>query len=227
VNKLNEFFFKYDWVIIRFLIILFLAILINVYLIPDRKIIADNIPQFSEGNQTYYNLSSFNVNQLIQNSIDSGNIIEIFWNIAYFGYGTEEFCFGISESGNMSVSVNQTILGIVKIKDNNNCFYIGNKDRIEIPNYIYSIPITITQNDSQVSAAYKDMCIPGKTFYCDGSYCAQSTQTFYNFPKMNSPYFEADGFHKMIKFLWVLLLSGLFIWNVTRVYIFIRDGLKK
>jgi hypothetical protein len=221
MNKTKECFYKHNGQIIRFFIILFLAIFVNIFLIPDRQFFADNLPLIEKGNSSYIdsdylNALKLNITQQIQDSINSGNLAEVFWKIVYLGNGVDNLCYQINDS-NIAIILNDTVTGhdYLLINKESKCF-----DATK-PRPALSYIITISPYNSQ-----EQMCIPGKSFWENSTYYTEVSKEHYEIPSIPT-YFEANNFHKSIKFILIFILTGIVCWNVTRVYIFIRDGFRK
>ncbi len=229
IMRFIEFLHKHGRQIIRFLFILLLSLLVNIFLIPDRQI-PENLPRITEENVTYIDLNPLNITQSVQDSINSGNLNELIWDKIYFGYGRDRFCFKIinySDDTNVSVSYNLNNFKEIKSKK---CFDIPqDSDKITF-NLKYNFKFTLSKINPQKIVNESD-CIPGTidevhgTCITNESIKNAKTEIVF-FPEIKT-YFEANGFHKFIKFLWVFLLTGIVYWNITRVYVFIRDGLSK
>lgn len=240
MKKLNEFFYKYDWQIISFLLILFLAILVNSYIIQDRKISADNAPIIEENNQTYIddNLFKKNLIKQIQNSIDSGNLIEIFWKIIYFGPGLDRLCYYNTNTKGVSIMIIDVSGNQYTLIDKY-CFN-ATEPLPKIGGYKININISHLNQSRQVS---KNECIDYIQENCysyimngkGGVSCFGSCITNWSIQnaiseefslKFPEKYFEANFniLSQMMKFIFVFLLTGILCWNVTRIWVLIRDG---
>jgi hypothetical protein len=223
--------------IIRFSIILILTLLVSIFLIPDRKILIDNVPIIEKNNQSYidFNTLKENITQQIQKSIDSGNIIEIFWKTMYSGGGLDKLCYEIGNNpSNMIVTLNDSLGRSYEIVSSK-CFDATKP----LPDFNYNIMFTIPYSPGGLTN--KSECINGtisevshpckvnnKIYDCYSCLTNRSienaqTETFY-FPEIKR-YFETGWFHKTIKFIFIFILTGIVCWNITRVWVLIRDGI--
>lgn len=213
-------------------IILTLTILTNVYLIPDRQIPANDIPIIYKNGAPYADFNSLksNITQQIQESINSGNLMESFWKMIYLGHGLDKLCYEITNNPDkMAILINDSSGESYEIK-NKKCFDSSKS----IPDLSYELTLAIPSNISN-NLVNKSECVyflnesvpcivNGEKRVC--SSCLTKTIDFiYQTPKIKR-YFEAKNFYKGIKFFLIFILMGIICWNVSRIYVLIKDGIK-
>jgi hypothetical protein len=220
---------SWDWkrTLILLLFITLFAILINIYLIPNREISADNMPTIYQNGTPYADLNSLklNINQQMQNSIDSGNLFEIFWKIAYFGHNLDRLCYIIvNNPNNMTVILNDSSGRSYNITGYK-CFDATKP----LPNFSYILTFTMPSNQSnhlvdKSECVYylnkSSPCIVNGVIYTCHTCLTNPITTEYTFPGIKQ-YFEAGLFYQWIKFLIILVFTSLLIKELLEVIKFI------
>jgi hypothetical protein len=216
--------------IIRFLIILTIALWVNFYLIPDLKIPSDNLQKIESNNITYVGLGVFD---LTQEDLSSGNFDAIFWKIIYLGGGRDKICFEKTNFTN-----NQTL----SVRYNNGeLFNVTRKKCINIPDEAdkitfqlsYGFTFTLPTNLPSQGEVNKSECLPGTieevndTFgYCYTQRGIDNAVTWVFYPN-GEVYLEPNLFHKVIKFLFIFFSTGAILWGFSRTFYLIKYGWDK
>jgi hypothetical protein len=234
MGKIREMYKKWSWGI-RLLIILVFAIWINSY-IPDLKIPADTFNRTILYNMTYNDVFYDNITFIDLNTApNEENLYSLDFNklllkILYLNHWKGELCFkknNLSEENTYSVSYNKKNY---KNVTNTNCFGISKKeDKITFDmagNFYVIIP-----KIEPLPPVNKSECIPETidetSHTCLTEAGIKKAQTeIIHFDGVET-YVQPKWFYRKIKILWIFLLSGIFIWNITRVYVLIKEGLTK
>lgn len=229
LNKISRFCSKKAKVI-RFLLILVIALWVNFYLIPDLKIPVSNIPQSVENNITYLELGTYF--QVTPEDLGSGNINTVFWKIIYLGSGKDHICFEKSNSTeNETVSTdynNEEFFNISK----KNCFDIPKGTyKIKAPNLKYDFKIIIPANiplPSERRIVNKSECVwfTGENTCITQEGIDNAVTLEMYFPNVEV-YLEANWFHKFIKFVFIFFSTGAVLWGFTRTFYLIKYGWDK
>lgn len=227
--NLKKLLYNWNWkrTLSLLLAITLFAFLINTYLIPNREISADNMPTIYQNGTPYADLNSLkiNINQQMQNSIDSGNLFEIFWKIAYFGHNLDRLCYKIvNNPNNMVVILNDSSGRSYNITEHK-CFDATKP----LPNFSYVLTFTLPSNISK-HLVDKSECvyilnesspcvINGATYTCHTCLTNPIT-TEYTFPEIKQ-YFEAELFYQWIKFVIIWVFTALLIKELLEAVKFI------
>jgi len=209
------FFYNKNSILIRFFIILIIALWVNYYLLPDIKVPSNQLERIEVDNTTYIDLGYFNLNQ---NDIGSGEINTLFWKILYLGSGKDKICFeknNISNENTFSASYNQ---GEFFNVTNKRCFNIlEEEDKITFQ-VSYGFSITLPQNMSPLSRKIvnKSECvwITGENT-CITQEGMDNAVTWVLQPD-GQVYLEANWAHKFYKFLFIFFSTGALLWAFSR-----------
>ncbi len=224
---------NWNWTISLIIITLVLAILINVFLVPDREV-PDNLPRIVQDNITYINLSQNDLENNIQESINSGSFAEILWKIIYLGSGRDKLCFeSFGGSPEFNVSVNNDFGEFYNLT-NKKCFSIPKRKDKTTFNLKYHLMLTIPQIESgkivdkseclpeTIDESINETCIlDGVSYICHPCYTSPVRVEYGPLPEIKT-YFEANLFHKFIKFLFVFIVTSMFIKELVETFDFFK-----
>ncbi len=214
--------------LIRFFLILVFALWINFYLIVDLKINSDEFNRMKIDNTTYVDLRGFD---LTQEDLRSGNLNIIFWKSIYLGGLRDRICFEkenpLDNKGFYASYNNGEFYEVL----NKECFSIDNDEEYITFDLKYNFEIILPELEEPLSPVNKSECIPDtineEAHTCltkEGIKNAKALEVF--FPETNV-YFEANWFHKLIKFIFIFFSTGAVLWAFSRTFFLIKYGWEK
>lgn len=211
---------------IRFIIILFLTLWINFYLIPDLKIYSNSLEKVEYNNTTYIALGIFNLDQ---DDLNSGNLNSIFWKTVYLKGGRDKICFekiNRSNDNTFSASYNN---GEVFNVTNKRCFYIPKEeDKVTFQvsyGFNFEIPSNLSLSSRRV--VNKSECVwitSNETCITQDGIDNAVTWVFHPDGEV---YLEANSFHKFTKLLFIFFSTGAVLWAFSRTFYLIKYGWDK
>jgi len=222
INRLSNFYTR-NAKIIRFSIILIIALWANFYLIPDLKIPSNNLQKIESDNTTYIGLGSFD---LTPEDLTSGNFNSIFWKFIYLGGGRDKICFektNLSNNNTFSASYN-----------NGDIFNITNKKCFDIPKeadkitfqvsygFSFTLPTNLSLSLRRVVNKSECVWITGNDT-CITQEGIDSAVTWVFHPD-GEVYLEANLFHKLVKFIFIFFSTGALLWAFSRTIQIILYG---
>ena len=207
------------------LFLLVATFLINTYLIPDRQIPIQDLPRINESNISYIYSSVVrsSITQQIQDSINSGNLMDLFWEVAYLGPGLDKLCFKVDNTNGTEVNVSHN-LGESYLINRIKCFKIPPTENKTTFNLVYESNISVPQfytvaPNLTILSCYNQGCRAVPNFGDPVISCTQGQckllgyHLIITYPPKYLPYvsvyFEANIFHKIVKFFFIFILVSL------------------